>query len=216
MSTMRRIADIHMHVIPGVDDGSTGIGMSLEMIRMASAQGVRTIFCTSHDIAWLNNTKETYRRFDILKSKCAELIPEVQLYRGCELYCNERSIGTILKGLQMDIFPSLNGGKHVLIEFPTWGFTFDSVREICKRIIGQGWKPIMAHTERYHSVIETIDHVTELKEEGCLVQVNAYSIADEQSQSTKELANQLLGGRLVTIQNPLRQDNLSVVCKGGC
>ena len=44
MAVEHRIADIHMHVIPGVDDGAYDMEMSLEMIRQAVSQGVRTIF----------------------------------------------------------------------------------------------------------------------------------------------------------------------------
>ena len=43
------ITDLHNHIVPNVDDGSDSFEMSLEMIRMLYNQGVRNIYCTSHD-----------------------------------------------------------------------------------------------------------------------------------------------------------------------
>ena len=43
------IVDLHMHVVPSVDDGSRNMEESLEMIRLAEKQGVTDIFCTSHN-----------------------------------------------------------------------------------------------------------------------------------------------------------------------
>lgn len=42
------VADLHMHVVPHVDDGSKDMEILLEMLTMAYAQGVRKVFCTSH------------------------------------------------------------------------------------------------------------------------------------------------------------------------
>ena len=44
------ITDLHMQVVAGVDDGSTSLAMSLDMLGMAYEQGVRNIFCTSHNV----------------------------------------------------------------------------------------------------------------------------------------------------------------------
>ena len=46
---MNRIADLHMHIVPGVDDGSRTIEESIEMLEMAKSQGVTDVSCTSHN-----------------------------------------------------------------------------------------------------------------------------------------------------------------------
>ena len=40
--------DFHNHVLPGVDDGSKNMEMTLNMLRTASAQGVKKIINTTH------------------------------------------------------------------------------------------------------------------------------------------------------------------------
>ncbi|MEE0969037.1 MAG: CpsB/CapC family capsule biosynthesis tyrosine phosphatase, partial [Clostridia bacterium] len=41
---------MHIHIVPNVDDGAANLAMSLEMLKMAYNQGVRNIFCTSHNV----------------------------------------------------------------------------------------------------------------------------------------------------------------------
>lgn len=55
----KRIVDIHGHYVFGVDDGAQSIDMSLDMIKTAYDQGVREIFCTSHDGYNVDEYKET-------------------------------------------------------------------------------------------------------------------------------------------------------------
>ncbi len=40
--------DLHCHLLPGVDDGSKNLAMSLDMARMACADGISTVVCTPH------------------------------------------------------------------------------------------------------------------------------------------------------------------------
>ena len=45
-----KICDLHIHVVPNVDDGSFNLTMSLDMLAMAYEQGVREVYCTSHNV----------------------------------------------------------------------------------------------------------------------------------------------------------------------
>ena len=40
--------DLHCHLLPGIDDGARDLGVSLEMARLAVADGVKVIACTPH------------------------------------------------------------------------------------------------------------------------------------------------------------------------
>ena len=43
-----KVYDIHSHVVPAIDDGASSLDMSIEILRLAYAQGARGIVCTSH------------------------------------------------------------------------------------------------------------------------------------------------------------------------
>src|SRR5262250_1911286 len=40
--------DLHCHMLPGIDDGAPDEATSLEMARMAVADGIKTTACTPH------------------------------------------------------------------------------------------------------------------------------------------------------------------------
>ena len=48
------MTDIHMHIIPDVDDGPTDLNMALAMLSLAQQEGIRWIFATSHRSAYDN------------------------------------------------------------------------------------------------------------------------------------------------------------------
>src|SRR5690606_10593166 len=44
----RTVIDLHCHLLPAIDDGAADESVSLEMARIAVADGIRTIACTPH------------------------------------------------------------------------------------------------------------------------------------------------------------------------
>jgi len=75
------MTDLHMHVVPHVDDGSKDMEMSLEMLKMAYAQGVRKVLCTSHS-SWRPEATVRYsNNFEKLKAEAETVLPEMQLFR---------------------------------------------------------------------------------------------------------------------------------------
>ena len=61
------IVDLHMHVVPSVDDGSRNMEESLEMIRLAEKQGVTDIFCTPHNGYSAEDGEKYCESFRLLK-----------------------------------------------------------------------------------------------------------------------------------------------------
>src|SRR6516165_5491854 len=49
------LIDLHCHLLPGIDDGSKDLAMSLAMARLASADGISTIACTPHILPGIYN-----------------------------------------------------------------------------------------------------------------------------------------------------------------
>src|SRR6478736_1792299 len=48
MTRSSRMIDLHSHILPGIDDGSRSLDMSLQMARMAVDDGIEVMACTPH------------------------------------------------------------------------------------------------------------------------------------------------------------------------
>ena len=81
--------DIHMHIIPGVDDGSWDMDMSRTLLYMSYEQGIRKIIATPHNSAFVENgNQEVKERFLQLKDLTAKYLPDMEIYFGCEVRCS--------------------------------------------------------------------------------------------------------------------------------
>jgi len=94
-------------------------------------------------------------------------------------------------------YPTMNGTGYILTEFPIRDSRFPFIRQMCEQLKEHGLTPILAHTERFSKVIEEIDNVAVLKEMGCLIQVNAYSLSEEADIRHRNWAEQLLERRWI-------------------
>lgn len=59
-------------------------------------------------------------------------------------------------------------------------------------IVNAGYKPIIAHMERYWYLCDNMDVVNRFRELGALIQINVYSLFDEDKDSIKNWARQLV------------------------
>ncbi len=166
--------DIHTHILPNIDDGSTSIAESLELIDREIKAGVDTIVCTPHLMPGVfDNTLE------IADKKIEELLSlpnfprNVKLISGLEIQVHPELLPNIRKNKEKY---TINGaGKYILLELPYYDrplylndFLFDlSILDI---------KVILAHIERYIYFWETPEEVRELIENGVIIQMNVEAL----------------------------------------
>ena len=189
-----KITDLHMHVVPGVDDGSFDMRMSLVMLELAYEQGVREIFCTSHNVYSEEEITRYKSQFMMLQMMAKSHFPDMKLHMGCELLCAGEYIDDILYGLEIGVFLPLGNSKCVLTElYPD--VTPEEAKVVVEALVAAGWKPILAHTERYPALFEG-STLQELINLGAKIQVNLYSLAEENKDDIKERARHLVDKRL--------------------
>ena len=140
--------DCHCHILPGIDDGSKNVDMSLEMLKMSAEQGVEGIIFTPHFYADENGPEKFLERrakaLEELEANLDKLERVPQYLTGAEVH--------YFRGMsRVDSLESLCIGKsdYILIEMPfrDWQANFiDEIEEISKVL---GLKVIIAHIERY-------------------------------------------------------------------
>ena len=188
--------DIHTHIIPFVDDGSSSLEESINMIKQEIEVGVDTIICTPHHIykRYEKSVDEIKANFNLLLDEVKKQNLEVQLLLGQEIYYSHREdvIGMLKQGKLL----TLNNTNKVLLEF---SFTREpeDVIDVIYNFSINGYEVIIAHIERYDWI--TIDKVRALKNEGALIQVNSNAVIGKTTWHEKRFVRKLLKLNLVDI-----------------
>lgn len=189
-----KITDLHMHVVPRVDDGSFDMRMSLTMLELAYEQGVRDIFCTSHNVYSEEEITKYKSQFMMLQMMARARFADLNLHMGCELLCAGEYIDDILYGLEIGVFLPLGNSKCVLTElYPD--VTPKEAKTVVEAMVAARWKPVLAHAERYPALFDG-EVLKELINLGAMIQVNLYSLEEENYEDVKARARYLVDNRL--------------------
>lgn len=176
--------DIHAHILPAVDDGSKDLSQSLNMLSESVSIGITDVILTPHYRKKMKPSKDVLiENFKDFCKRVNQAGINVNLYLGQEIYADD----DIKSNLLNDRVLSMNGTKYVLVEF-----AFESICDIAETIYelkACGYKPIVAHPERYFYV--DVDTVQEIKNLGGLIQINAQSIVSWRSFRRKKFINKL-------------------------
>ncbi|MBE7086866.1 MAG: hypothetical protein E7369_01020 [Clostridiales bacterium] len=172
--------DIHTHILPCVDDGSVSAKASLAMLKEEVAQGVDSIVLTPHYRASYTKSKEELLSAfeDFKQAVKAEGIP-VELYLGQEIFVSADTKNLLKENKLL----TLNNSRFVLVEFDFLHRC--EIAEVVHELKCEGFKPIVAHPERYDYV--TLEDAYEIKTIGGFLQVNAESIVGENKRVYKKL-----------------------------
>ena len=161
--------DFHSHILPQIDDGSSGVKESLEMLEELSLQGVDTVVSTSHFYATQRSPQEFLARreraFEQLKARLPENAPRILL--GAEvLYFPGMS--------RMDELSTLciEGTNILLLEMPFRPWSEHMIREVHDLARSGRYTLMMAHIERYYDD-QPVSVWDDLLGEGVLMQSNA-------------------------------------------
>jgi protein-tyrosine phosphatase len=175
--------DMHSHIIPGVDDGSQSLEDSIQMLKMAYEEGVRTMYATPH----FGSGKEHYdaeilrKRFEEVSNAAKDIGEEgITLILGNEVTYSPGAVELINDGTAL----TMGGSRYVLMEFD-YGASFKSIYKGLQQIINAGYRPILAHIERYYCLIKKYDDIASLRELGVALQINAASVIPKLSQEAK-------------------------------
>ena len=183
------ILDIHSHILPGIDDGSKNMEMTLEMLRNAEKEGTKEIVATPHYL--LEYGESVIKEVKVLVEEVNSLINkegiDVKVYSGQEVYFNENIIEDYIEGN----IGTINNSRYMLIEFPMHKFDkneFDILYELQIRDI----VPIIAHPERYRLFRDEPSLINNFIDKEYLFQMNSGSIEGKFGESVKKTANLFL------------------------
>ena len=177
--------DLHSHILPELDDGAGSLEHSLAMARMAVDSGVTAMAATPHCAE--NRMAEVRSAFDLLSRALAETQIPLKLYAGMEIFGTPDTARMLLSGELL----TLNGSRYPLIEF---SFRSDGSEEtrILEQVIRAGYRPVVAHPERYRYVHEDPERINTWKQMGCLLQINRGSLLGRFGETARNVSYALV------------------------
>jgi tyrosine-protein phosphatase YwqE len=179
--------DMHSHLVPAVDDGSKSLEDSLNLIRGLRDKGYTKLITTPHvQLEFYDNNREKLtKHFTSLKRFIADQRIGIELEIAAEYYLDNM----FLSGVLPDGLLSF-GDNYVLVEVSMAGWPH-SFSDMIFSIQSLGYKPILAHPERY-LYEENVKTYLNLKEKGVMMQMNLLSILGYYGKTVKSLAERFL------------------------
>jgi len=184
-NTPRLKIDIHSHLIPGIDDGAKDMDESIQLLKGMSALGYEKVITTPHIMLdAYRNTPEIIQEglFDLRQSASKEGI-EIEIEAAAEYYLDDGFYNLLEKGDMLTI-----KGEYLLFET---SYTSKPImlEEMIFEIGAAGYKPLMAHPERYRYIRDPKKEYGRLKELGVMFQVNLNSFLGHYGKSANVLSH---------------------------
>jgi len=186
-------SDIHSHLIPGIDDGSPNMEASIKMVKKFVDLGYKKIVTTPHVMCdyYQNTPDKILKGLDELREELQKQNVKIDISAAAE-YNLDDGLQALIDKKEILTF----GDKHVLFELP---FMQEprNLQEIIFNFQMAGYKPILAHPERYTFWYDEFEKYDELKSRGVLLQMNLLSLTNHYSPQTRKIAEKMVDANLV-------------------
>lgn len=181
--------DMHCHILPGVDDGSRSMDMSMAMLDFAYEEGIRAIILTPHYHGGYVETERTVidETFEELNKHSRKLHPDLKLFIGNEIYYYP----SVPEWIEEGRVHTLADSDYVLLEFST-PVEKRELLEAVQNLCSHGYYPVLAHVERYDCLVRDPFYVGELIDNGAYIQVNSRTVTGEGGMKIKHFVKRLL------------------------
>lgn len=179
--------DLHLHLLPGIDDGAASIDESREMLTAARALGFHTLVATPHLMEHLE-PEEQWRIAAALSSVAAAAQP---LGMRVDLGYEVALTPDLPARLAANEPVTLAGSRAILVELPAVGWPTYTESALFA-LQAAGYRPLLAHPERYQAVQEDPALALDLAQRGILLQVTFSSFAGLFGKPAKRAAETLL------------------------
>ncbi len=169
--------DLHCHLLPGIDDGAGTMAESLELARLAVANGITHSVMTPHihPGRYENDIQSISIVFDqFVEELEIEKIP-LLIGMAAEVRISMEMV-TMIADHRIPFIGELDGYAVVLLEFPH-SHLLPGAQNLVDFLIKENIRPLIAHPERNKDILRNLDLIEPYIDLGCLLQVTAGSLA---------------------------------------
>lgn len=188
-------ADMHSHLLPGLDDGLQEPEQTLKFIKELQQLGYKKLICTPHILSGVyNNSPETILpKLELVRTSLAENNIDMQIEAAAEYMVDADFENYMNEGKHLLTF----GKNFILIEM-SYAAASSNIEQVIFQLRIKGLQPILAHPERYNYYIGTPQQYERFVDLGCLLQINLLSLLGYYGDAAKNIVQNLLKKNLVS------------------
>lgn len=196
--------DLHIHVLPGLDDGPGDISESVGICRAAWEDGAVTLVATPHMLDGLYNVEReaVLEGVDLLRRRLAEEGLPLEILPGADVRVDPNLPDLLRAGrlLTLGDRPLNPRGPlaYLLLELPA-AVVPQGFPDFLFEVQMAGAVPVISHPERNIEVQTHPEVVGRWVEAGAVVQVTAGSILGRFGRRARRCVEHLLRGRLAHV-----------------
>lgn len=185
--------DIHSHLIPGIDDGSSSLEDSLQYIKELKKLGFKKLVITPHisENYFKNSQEDILSGFEKLKTHIAENNIDIDLEVAAEYQIDEAFEDKMNAGKLLTF-----GDKYLLVELSYFS-PYINLNSVLYELNISGYNIILAHPERYEYMQKDISRYDDLKSRDVMFQLNTISLAKFFGPQTKKTAEMLIDNKMI-------------------
>ena len=180
--------DVHSHFIPGIDDGAPTVVDSLELLRAMRELGYQKVVTTPHSMAdgYRNAPEVILGGLEKLRRAVKEEGLDIEIEAAAEYYldhdlmekCSAQKLLTFATDMVLFELPFISEPAVLL----------SAVFEMQT----QGYRPVLAHPERYTFWHTDMGMMEKLKDRGVIFQLNAIALMGAYGPATKKAAEKII------------------------
>lgn len=186
--------DIHSHFIPGIDDGAKDMENSMNLLRAFHDMGYKKVITTPHIMSdYYRNTPEIILTgLQKVKEELFKQNIQIQI-EACAEYYLDYEMEEKIKNKTLLTF----GKNYVLFEL-SFVNPPDNLYHIIFNLQTNGYKPVLAHPERYNFWHDDFEKYEDFVEKGVLLQLNINSLTGHYSPQTKKVAEMMIDKNMIS------------------
>ncbi|MGB1729461.1 MAG: tyrosine-protein phosphatase [Crocinitomicaceae bacterium] len=181
-------SDMHSHLIPGIDDGAQDMDQTIAMLAKFESLGYKKVVTTPHIMtdSFPNNRDTILSGLEKVRNEIKKVGIEIEIEAAAEYYFDETLMPKI-KNKELLTF----GDNYVLVEF-----AFHSPPQFLDQLFFElkthGYRPVIAHFERYLYYLGKIDKAEKWRSEGINIQINLNSLFGQYGPEVQKQAEKLI------------------------
>ena len=191
--------DLHCHLLPGIDDGPDTLEQSLELCRIAVADGITRAVVTPHihPGRWGNTRASIASDCAALQSELDAQSIDLRLGFAAEVRLTDQVMGQIERE-EIPYYGEVDGYRVMLLEFPH-GHVIPGSEQLVNWLIRQKIRPLIAHPERNRQIMKNPALLQPFIEAGCWLQITGGSVTGGFGERAQAIARQLLEADQVAV-----------------